>query len=59
MGLAVEQKRGINTKGKYKGQCCGNPNTGGDTSIDPKIDNMDDEKGFIDNSAHAIYRKGK
>lgn len=41
--------------------CAGNPNMGGEQSNDPKIDNYDEEKGFIDNSGHAAYRmkKGK
>ncbi len=49
-----------NMKSNYGSKsCCGNPNNGGVQANNPKIDNMDEEKGFIDNSAHAINRKKK
>lgn len=59
MSVADIRKGMMKSKGKYTSNCAGNPNMGGETANDPKIDNMDDEKGFINNSNHAIYRKKK
>lgn len=59
MSASDFKHKGMAAKSNYNQKCCMNPNMGGSQSEKMSIQDMDDDLGFTDNSAHASKRKGK